>query len=62
MTQKIKDLFRKVYNKLFRKKSHRIIERKSDGTIHIFGDVVVHGNIAGGKSVNHHASHSEKVD
>lgn len=53
MKQEITCLLRKAYNKLFCKKTHRtILERKQDGTIHIYGDVIVHGNICGeGQSI-----------
>lgn len=62
MKYKIKDLFRRACNKLFLMMARGILEKKSDGSIHIFGDVVAHGNITGGKSVNHHAPLSEKGD
>nr|DAF09565.1 MAG TPA: hypothetical protein [Caudoviricetes sp.] len=56
MKQKIKDLFRKAYNRLFRKESpgknlKGLIQVDSDGTIHLYGDLLVHGNITGMGSV-----------
>lgn len=56
MKQKIKDLFKKAYNRLFRKKTRRknlkeLIQVDSDGTIHLYGDLLVHGNITGIDSV-----------
>lgn len=63
MKKRIKDLFKKAYSKLFRKKtSGIIIERKPDGTIHIYGDVFVHGNIYGMGSVNNDASFTKRGD
>lgn len=56
MKKKIKDLFRKAHNRLFRKKTLRgnlkeLIQVDSDGTIHLYGDLLVHGNITGMGSV-----------
>lgn len=46
MKKKIKDLFRKVCNKLFLLLAKGIIEKKSDGSIHIYSDVIAHGNVS----------------
>lgn len=62
MKKKIKDLFRKTCNKLFLTLAQGIIDKKPDGSIHIYGDVVAHGNVIGGKSVNHHTTLSEISD
>lgn len=56
MKKKIKDLFRKTHNRLFRKKGCKknlkeLIQVDSDGTIHLYGDLLVHGNITGMGSV-----------
>lgn len=46
MKKKVKSLFRKVCNKLFLLLAKGIIEKKSDGSIHIYSDVIVYGNVS----------------
>lgn len=60
MKQKIKDLFRKACNKIFLMLAQGIIEKKPDGSIHIYSDVFVQGNIIG--SVNRNTTTSEGND
>lgn len=67
MKKRITSLFRKAYNILFRKKTRRTIwgecfKIDSDGIIHVYGDLVVHGYVYGNKSVKNRSSLSENVD
>lgn len=64
MKYKITSLFRMAYNKLFRKKTcvknyKGLINVDSDGTIHVYGDVVVHGNITGYDSLKKNTPFSQ---
>lgn len=57
MKKKIKALFKKVCENIFRKKTCKsICKQDKNGTIHIFGDVVVHGSISGKKQLHPHTS------
>lgn len=59
MEKKKVGLLRRPWRKLFRKETHGIIRVEQDGTIHIYGDVMVHGNVSCGPSVREDSSFSE---
>ena len=67
MKKRITSLFGKAYNRLFHKKTRRTmcgecLKIDSDGTIHVYGDVVVHDFVSGNRLVKNHSSLSENVD
>ena len=54
MEKKKVGLLRRAWRKLFRKETHGIIRVEQDGTIHIYGDVMVHGTISCSLSGSHY--------